>query len=232
MPRPRGVAANARRSANTGPRVLSDRVLVRAPVPFGGACAPRSTISQPRRSRPVCPGSTWRRYGWTSNAATPSWSSSGTSAAPIRSAPSRTCRLARALCGTRPAGDRSPFAGLRTLLATGQRRGGGRTSGDPVPGRGRPRADDLAGVRERRLARPLPVGPHGRLFEFHYGEGAYAETELAIQELLGVEFEPLAPVRPEDEPDALLVRQSDDVAGPYSGPTSPGPCGECSTAWA
>ena len=25
-----------------------------------------------------------------------------------------------------------------------------------------------------------------RLFDYHYGEGAYAETELAIQELLGV----------------------------------------------
>ena len=61
-------------------------------------------------------------------------------------------------------------------------------------------------------------GPQGRLFEFHYGEGAYAETELAIQELLGVDCEPVVPVRPEDEPEALLVRQSDDVAGPYSGP--------------
>ena len=38
-----------------------------------------------------------------------------------------------------------------------------------------------------------------RLFEFHYGEGAYAETEAAIQELLGVEREPLAPLRPEDD---------------------------------
>ncbi len=39
-----------------------------------------------------------------------------------------------------------------------------------------------------------------RLFEYHYGEGAYEETELAIQELLGVEREPLAPLRPEDAP--------------------------------
>ena len=37
---------------------------------------------------------------------------------------------------------------------------------------------------------------HARLFEYHYGEGAYTETELAIQELLGVEREPLAPLRP------------------------------------
>ena len=41
-----------------------------------------------------------------------------------------------------------------------------------------------------------------RLFDYHYGEGAYAETELAIQELLGVEREPLAPLRPEDAPGA------------------------------
>ncbi len=27
---------------------------------------------------------------------------------------------------------------------------------------------------------------HARLFEYHYGEGGYEETELAIQELLGV----------------------------------------------
>jgi len=57
-----------------------------------------------------------------------------------------------------------------------------------------------------------------RLFEYHYGEGAYAETELAIQELLGVEREPLAPLRPEDAPDAALVKQTEDQQGAYSGP--------------
>ena len=35
-----------------------------------------------------------------------------------------------------------------------------------------------------------------RLFDYHYGEGAYAETELAIQELLGVEREPLDAAAP------------------------------------
>ena len=58
----------------------------------------------------------------------------------------------------------------------------------------------------------------GRLFEVHFGEGAYAETERAIQELLGVEREPLPPVRATDEPSALVVVPSEDVAGPYSGP--------------
>ncbi|HEY2161954.1 MAG TPA: DipZ protein [Solirubrobacteraceae bacterium] len=58
----------------------------------------------------------------------------------------------------------------------------------------------------------------GMLFEHHYGEGGYAETEQAIQELLGVEQPLLDPVRPEDAPDALLAAQSEDVEGPYSGP--------------
>jgi hypothetical protein len=62
----------------------------------------------------------------------------------------------------------------------------------------------------------------GRLFDYHYGEGAYAETELAIQELLGVDRPTLAPLRPEDAPGAPLALQSDDVAGPYSGPYEAG----------
>jgi hypothetical protein len=65
-------------------------------------------------------------------------------------------------------------------------------------------------------------GPDGMLYEYHFGEGAYAETERAIQELLGVERDVLAPVRPEDAPDAVLAVQSDDVAGPYSGPYEAG----------
>jgi hypothetical protein len=61
-----------------------------------------------------------------------------------------------------------------------------------------------------------------RLFEYHYGEGAYADTERAIQELVGVEREPLAPLRPEDAPDARLRRQSADQPGPYCGPYEAG----------
>jgi thiol-disulfide isomerase/thioredoxin len=62
----------------------------------------------------------------------------------------------------------------------------------------------------------------GRLFEYHYGEGAYAETELAIQELLGIERPPVEPVRPEDAPGAILVPQTEDQEGPYSGPYEAG----------
>jgi thiol-disulfide isomerase/thioredoxin len=61
-----------------------------------------------------------------------------------------------------------------------------------------------------------------RLFEYHYGEGAYAETECAIQELVGVEREPLPPVRPEDAPGALLAAQTEDQPGAYSGPYEAG----------
>jgi hypothetical protein len=65
----------------------------------------------------------------------------------------------------------------------------------------------------------------GMLFEYHYGEGAYAETERAIQELLGLDpaaHDTMAPVRPEDVPDVLLALQTDDVAGAYSGPYEAG----------
>ncbi|MGH2864089.1 MAG: redoxin domain-containing protein [Solirubrobacteraceae bacterium] len=61
-----------------------------------------------------------------------------------------------------------------------------------------------------------------RLVEYRYGEGGYADTELAIQELLGVEREPLAPLRPEDAPDALVAAQSEDQRGAYSGPYEAG----------
>ena len=65
-------------------------------------------------------------------------------------------------------------------------------------------------------------GPQLRLFDYHYGEGAYEETELAIQELLGVERPTLGPIRPEDAPGALLTPQSEDVEGPYNGPYEAG----------
>ena len=64
--------------------------------------------------------------------------------------------------------------------------------------------------------------PSLALHSLHYGEGAYEETELEIQSLLGVEREPLGPLRPEDAPDALLAAQSEDVAGAYSGPYEAG----------
>jgi hypothetical protein len=62
----------------------------------------------------------------------------------------------------------------------------------------------------------------GLLFDYHYGEGGYEETERAIQELLGIERDPLSPVRPEDAPGAELAVPSEEVEGPYSGPYEAG----------
>ncbi len=64
--------------------------------------------------------------------------------------------------------------------------------------------------------------PAGELFDAHAGEGAYVETELAIQELLGVSREPLAPLRPEDAPEALLAVPTPDQPGAWSGPYEAG----------
>jgi hypothetical protein len=61
-----------------------------------------------------------------------------------------------------------------------------------------------------------------RLSEYHYGEGGYEETELAIQELLGVKREPLASLRPEDVPGAALQPQTEDQPGVYCGPYEAG----------
>jgi hypothetical protein len=61
----------------------------------------------------------------------------------------------------------------------------------------------------------------GLLRYVHYGEGGYEECELAIQDLLReidadvpLPSEPLAPVRPEDAPGALMEPQTADVALP------------------
>jgi thiol-disulfide isomerase/thioredoxin len=56
-----------------------------------------------------------------------------------------------------------------------------------------------------------------RLFEYHFGEGGYEETERAIQELLGVERETLGPLRPEDAPGVALAPPTSEQPGAYSG---------------
>src|SRR4051794_20737658 len=62
----------------------------------------------------------------------------------------------------------------------------------------------------------------GMLFDYHFGEGGYAETERAIQELLGIERELVAPVRPEDDPEALIAVPTPDQPGAYRGPYEAG----------
>lgn len=61
-----------------------------------------------------------------------------------------------------------------------------------------------------------------RLAHFHYGEGGYGETEDVIQELLGVQRPRLEPLRPEDDPAALIVVPTPEQPGPYSGPYEAG----------
>ena len=62
----------------------------------------------------------------------------------------------------------------------------------------------------------------GHLAEYHVGEGGYTETELAIQQLLGVEREPVAPIHPEDDPEARIVVPTPEQPGAYSGPYGAG----------
>ena len=54
----------------------------------------------------------------------------------------------------------------------------------------------------------------GKLAHVHYGEGEYEDTELAIGECLGVDVEPVEPLRPEDVPGALLEPQTADIVLP------------------
>ncbi len=63
---------------------------------------------------------------------------------------------------------------------------------------------------------------HARLFEYHFGEGGYEETERAIAELLDVELEPLSPLRPEDAPGAALAAPTPEQTGAYCGPYEAG----------
>jgi len=54
----------------------------------------------------------------------------------------------------------------------------------------------------------------GKLALLHYGEGEYEDTERAIGEVLGIDVEPMKPLRPEDEPGVLLEPQTADIALP------------------
>lgn len=66
---------------------------------------------------------------------------------------------------------------------------------------------------------------HSMLYDYHYGEGAYQETERAIQALLGPDAprpEPVAPLRREDAPGAQLAPQTEDQEGAYCGPYEAG----------
>lgn len=95
-----------------------------------------------------------------------------------------------------------------------------------------------AGIGALDVPYPVALDPHGAVWRaygnegwpgrwlfdqrgvlrfFHYGEGEYRETELAIQELLPGEGgfpEPVEPVRPEDETGVLLEPQTAEIRLP------------------
>jgi hypothetical protein len=54
----------------------------------------------------------------------------------------------------------------------------------------------------------------GKLAHIHYGEGEYEDTERVIGECLGLDIQPMEPVRPEDEPGTLLEPQTADIVLP------------------
>ena len=60
------------------------------------------------------------------------------------------------------------------------------------------------------------------LFDYHYGEGAYAETERAIQSCWAWRSSWWRRVRPEDAPGAPLAPQTEDQPGAYCGPYEAG----------
>ena len=71
----------------------------------------------------------------------------------------------------------------------------------------------------------------GFLFDYHFGEGAYAETELAIQELLGVERDTVAAGAPRGRAGRRCsCRRARTSPGPTAAPTRPAASGPSSRA--
>jgi len=65
-------------------------------------------------------------------------------------------------------------------------------------------------------------GPDLQLFEYHFGEGAYHETEAAIQDLLGLDGDLVPYQHPEDDPGAVIAVPTPDQPGAWSGPYEAG----------
>ena len=66
------------------------------------------------------------------------------------------------------------------------------------------------------------LAPGMRLVDVHFGEGGYAESERAIQQLLGTPGPVLEPLRAADREDALVVVPTADAAGAHTGPYAAG----------
>ena len=73
----------------------------------------------------------------------------------------------------------------------------------------------------------------GMLFDYHFGEGGYAETERAIQELLGVERDLVEPRASRGRPGRADRRADPGPARRLQrARTPPAACGRCSRATA
>ena len=115
------------------------------------------------------------------------WSSSGTSAARTRSA---RCLM----CAAGTSATRTPAFGSSASTRPGSRRRTTRTRSPPPSSacRSRTRSSSTRSSRSGSCT-ATSAGPRATcstsgalLAEYHYGEGGYAETELAIQELLPI----------------------------------------------
>ena len=93
-----------------------------------------------------------------------------------------------------------------------------------MAGRDRRARRALGLLRQPGLARALPVEPGtGCSRSSTTARAPTPRPRRAIQRLLGVEREPVAPLRPEDEPRAPRSRlRPEDVEGAYSGPYAAG----------
>ena len=198
------------------------------PCPPG---APARRRSRRRRSRASCRGSTSPRCAWTSRSAAPCWSSSGTSAA---SNSLRTLPYVRAWHGRyarrRTARDRRAHLRVRALGDRGRGARRGRAARRRLSGR-RSTSTSRSGTSTATRAGPARylLDQRGALFDYHYGEGAYDETERAIQELLGRRARAVAPRAPEDAPGAAARPQTADQRAPTPAHTRRAACGRCST---
>ncbi len=113
-------------------------------------------------------------------------------------------------------------SGFEPSNGSGRGRRRGRAPGDPVPGRGRREFEIWQLYGNLGWPARYLFNEGALLAEYHYGEGGYADTELAIQELLGLELPTCCPLRPEDEPGAILAPQTEDVEPPFDGPYEAG----------
>src|SRR5688572_33142545 len=117
----------------------------------------------------------------------------------------------------RPLGPRGALAQVPVHRRRRCGRCGRRAPRGPEPGRARLRLFALARLRMRGWPSLFLWAQGGALAWFHFGEGEYAATELAIAaELARIDStfqaqEPLEPLRATDAPDAMVVPPSAEI---------------------